>query len=132
MRGVYRSADGGTTWAKTLSVSDSTGVSNIAIAYDRPQVVFAATMVFYVQPLLPNGVDSTTPPGPNAPTGGGIYKSVNGGLTWRELTGANVPRIDNRASIAVAMNTNAQRVYVVTNKGLFRSDDGGTSWRQMD
>ena len=43
-----------------------------------------------------------------------------------------MPRIDNRTSIAVAMNTNAQRVYVVTNDGLFRSDDGGASWRQMD
>ena len=131
-RGVYRSTDGGTSWTKTLFVSDSTGVSKLAIAHDRPQVVFATTTVFYVPPLLANGVDSTEPPGPQAPTGGGIYKSVDGGLTWRELTGGNVPRIDNRTSIAVAINTNAQRVYVVTNDGLFRSDDGGTTWRQMD
>jgi len=131
-RGVYRSSDGGTTWTKTLSVSDSTGVSKLAIAHDRPQVVFATTTVFYVPPLLPNGVDSSQPPGPQAPTGGGIYKSDDGGLTWRALTGPTVPRIDGRTSIAVAMNTNAQRVYVITNEGLFRSDDGGTTWRQMD
>ncbi len=131
-RGVYRSTDGGTTWTKTLFVSDSTGVSKLAIAHDLPHVVFATTTVFYVRPLLPSGVDSTQPPGPKASTGGGIYKSDNGGLTWRELTGGNVPRIDNRTSIAVATHTNAQRVYVVTNEGLFRSNDAGATWRQMD
>ena len=44
-RGVFRSTDGGTTWTKTLSVSDSTGVWKLAIAHDRPQVVFATTAV---------------------------------------------------------------------------------------
>jgi photosystem II stability/assembly factor-like uncharacterized protein len=130
-RGVYRSTDGGATWVKTLSVSDSTGVEKLAIAHDRPDVVLATTTVFFGR-LPPTGVDTTQPPGPKAPTGGGIYKSDDGGRTWRELTGANVPRIDGRTSIAVAGNTNAQRIYVVTNDGLFRSDDGGTNWRQMD
>ena len=131
-RGIYRSTDGGATWTKTLSVSDSTGVSQMAMAYDRPQVVFATTTVFYARPLPPNGIDTTKPPGPGAPTGGGIYKSEDGGITWQPLTDHSVPRINGRTSIAVAMNTNAQRVYVITNRGLFRSDNGGTSWRQMD
>ncbi len=131
-RGVYRSTDGGTTWARTLNLGDTTGVAHLAMAEDRPQVVFATTTVFYVPPLLPTGADTAAPPGPTAPTGGGIYRSDDGGLTWRALTGGGVPRITGRTSIAVAANTNAQRVYVITDDGLFRSDDGGTSWRQMD
>src|SRR2546425_227238 len=133
VRGVFRSSDGGATWHKTLYSSDSTGVAKLAIAYDRPDVVFATTTVFYVPPLPPSGVrPPPKPPAPNAPTGGGLFKSVDGGVTWRELTGGGVPRLDGRTAVAVAMNTNAQRVYVITNDGLFRSDDGGTTWRHMD
>ena len=131
-RGVFRSTDGGATWTRTLDVGDTTGAADLARAGDRPQVVFATTTVFYTPPLLPNGVDTAKPPEPHAPTGGGIYRSDDGGLTWRALTGSTVPRIYGRTSIAVAMNTNGQRVYVITNDGLFRSDDGGTTWRQMD
>lgn len=131
-RGVYRSTDGGATWTRTLDVGDTTGVARLAMAADRPQVVFATTSVFYEPPLPPTGVDTTEPPQANAPTGGGIYRSDDGGVTWRALTGPTLPRISGRTSIAVAMNTNAQRVYVITNDGLYRSDDGGTTWRQMD
>jgi photosystem II stability/assembly factor-like uncharacterized protein len=131
-RGVFRSTDGGATWTRTLDVGDTAGVASLARAVDRPQVVFATTTVFYTPPLLPSGVDTSKPLQPPAPTGGGIYRSDDGGLTWRALTGPTVPRIYRRTSIAVAMNTNGQRVYVITNDGLFRSDDGGTTWRQMD
>jgi photosystem II stability/assembly factor-like uncharacterized protein len=131
-RGVFRSTDGGATWTRTLDVGDTTGGVSLARAADRPQVVFATMAVFYVPPLLPSGVDTAKPPQPNAPTGGGIYRSDDGGVTWRALTGPTVPRIYQRTSIAVAMNTNGQRVYVITNDGLFRSDDGGATWRQMD
>jgi photosystem II stability/assembly factor-like uncharacterized protein len=131
-RGVFRSTDGGATWTRTLDVGDTTGVATLATAADRPQVVFATTTVFYVPPLPPSGVDTAKPPPPHAPTGGGIYRSDDGGLTWRALTGPTVPRMNGRTSVAVAMNTNGQRVYAITNDGLFRSDDGGTTWRQMD
>lgn len=130
-RGVFRSTDGGATWNRTLDVGDTAGAMSLARAADRPQVVFATTTLFYTRPLPPSGVDTTKPRPPNAPTGGGIYRSDDGGLTWRALTGPTVPGIRGRTSIAVAMNTNGQRVYVITNDGLFRSDDGGTTWRQM-
>ena len=66
------------------------------------------------------------------PTGTSIYKSLDGGITWKELTGGGLPRIDGRTSIAVANGTDAQRVYLTTNIGFFRSDDGGATWKQMD
>ena len=132
-RGVFRSADGGTTWYKTLFVSDSTGVSKLASAFDRPDVVFATTFRTGSPPVPLSGVRApAVRQAPDAPTGAGVFKSTDGGVTWTELSGGGLPRFRGVTSIAVAMNTNAQRVYLITDDGLYRSDDGGTTWRQMD
>ena len=135
-RGVFRSTDGGTTWTRTLFVADTIGVQKLAIAYDRPDVVFATTMRHYSAPLPP----FLAPPnaagggrgGPSLPTGTDVFKSIDAGVTWKEVTGGGLPRLpSSRTSIAVAPNTNAQRVFVVGNNGLFRSDNGGDNWRQV-
>jgi len=47
------------------------------------------------------------------------------------LKTTGLPRLDGRTSIAVAMGTNAQRVYLITNTALHRSDDGGATWKLM-
>jgi photosystem II stability/assembly factor-like uncharacterized protein len=140
-RGVFRSTDGGSNWTRTLFVDDSTGIQKLAIAFDRPDVVFATTVRHYAavpsgppvvppQGLGPGGFASG--PANRGPTGTSIYKSVDGGLTWKELTSGGLPRIAGRTSIAVANGTDAQRVYFTTNAGFFRSDDGGVTWKQMD
>ncbi|HMA41115.1 MAG TPA: hypothetical protein VKP10_13665, partial [Gemmatimonadales bacterium] len=144
-RGVYRSADGGASWTRTLFVDDSTGIQKLAIAYDRPDVVFATTVRHYtpvptgppVPVVPPQGLGGGGGPagvgrGAQGPTGTSIYKSLDGGVTWTELAGGGLPRIPGRTSIAVANGTDAQRVYFTTNVGLFRSDDGGVTWKQMD
>ena len=131
-RGVYRSTDGGRSWTKTLFVDDETGIQKLARANDVPNVIFAMTVRHYVPP-----VSAQTPPTPARPqadtgrTGTAMYKSIDEGLTWHEVAGTGLPRLAGRTSIAVAMNTNAQRVFLITNNGLYRSDNGGTSWRQM-
>src|SRR3954470_19605971 len=142
-RGVFRSTNGGNTWTRTLFVDDSTGIQKLAIAFDHPDVVFATTVRHYSAPP-PTGlpvVPATGLGGAGGPAGGqralgptgtSIYKSIDGGVTWKELTGGGLPRIPGRTSIAVANGTNAQRIYVTTNIGLFRSDDGGSTWKQMD
>ena len=131
-RGVFRSTDGGSTFTRTLAISDSTGIAALAAAYDRPDVIYATSDVHYIKPLPPSGFFPRTPPTPGAPSGGSIFKSIDGGVTWKELTGGGAPRVTGRTSIAIAIGTDAQRVYLITNDGLFRSDDGGTSWKQMD
>ena len=134
-RGVFRSTDGGTTWTRTLFVADTIGVQKLAIAYDRPDVVFATTMRHYSAPLPPFPAPLNAAGGgrgPSLPTGTDVFKSIDGGVTWKEVTGGGLPRLpSSRTSIAVAPNTNAQRVFVVGNNGLFRSDNGGDNWRQV-
>src|SRR5437879_4022855 len=61
-----------------------------------------------------------------------LFKSTDQGLTWHEISGGSLPRLSGRTSVAVALNTNAQRMFLIGNFGLYRSDDGGTTWRQMD
>ena len=127
MRGVFRTTDGGTTWTKTLYVDDETGMQKLARAFDAPGVVFATTVRHYI-PLAPG---ARRPPGDTTRTGTSLYKSSDGGVTWREISGGGLPRLRGRTSIAVAMHTEAQRVFLITDDGLWRSDDGGATWRQM-
>jgi hypothetical protein len=142
-RGVFRSTNGGGSWTRTLFVNDSIGIQKLAIAFDRPDVVFATTVRHYTAPppsgppVVPaSGLGGGGGPAggqrSQGPTGTSIYKSVDGGVTWKELAGGTLPRINGRTSIAVANGTDAQRVYFTTNNGLFRSDDGGATWKQMD
>jgi photosystem II stability/assembly factor-like uncharacterized protein len=126
VRGVFRSTDGGATWSKTLYVDDQTGIQKIARANDVPQVIFATTVSHYIPPAT----DFPNTPSAGA-TGTALYKSTDEGVTWHQVSGGGLPRLTGRTSVAVAMNTNAQRVFLIGNFGFYRSDDGGTTWRQM-
>jgi len=124
VRGVFRSTDGGASWTKTLYVNDSTGIQKLARANDVPAVIFATTVSHYVSPAAQGG-------GFGGQAGTALYRSTDEGVTWHEITGGGLPRLGGRTSVAVAMNTNAQRVFLIGNFGLYRSDDGGTTWRQI-
>ena len=143
MRGVFRSTDGGKTWTKTLYVNDSTGLQKLAWATDHPEFVLATTVRHYTAPPPPpsptaapaaavGGGGGGGGAGGSGPTNTALYKSTDEGLTWHEITGGGLPRLFGRTSVAVAMNTNAQRMFLIGNFGLYRSDDGGVRWRQMD
>src|SRR6266550_5692465 len=132
-RGVFRSTDGGRTWTKTLYVDDSTGLQKITWAADRPEVVLATSVRHYVVPIT--GPARVPPAGGGGGGGGGagptqtkLFKSTDKGLTWHEITGGGLPRLTGRTSVAVAMNTNAQRMFLIGNFGLYRSDDGGNTF----
>jgi len=128
-RGIYRSTDGGETWTKTLAVDASTGAQSLAWAYDHPNVVLAST----IQRASRGTGSAATATAPAATTGTGLYKSTDQGVTWTPIAGGGLPTpLTGRLTVAVAMNTNAQRMFVVgpAQVGLFRSDDGGTSWHR--
>src|SRR5947208_7287277 len=83
-RGVFRSTDGGATWVKTLYIDDKTGIGTLARAADAPDVVFAATRFRYL------AAGARTAPQPDtAQTRTRLYKSTDGGLTWREIAGGD-------------------------------------------
>ncbi|HEU5219777.1 MAG TPA: hypothetical protein VFU23_14050 [Gemmatimonadales bacterium] len=137
-RGIFRSADGGKSWSKVLYVDDETGGQNLARAYDVPDVVFATTVRYYVPADYPieklrswqfGQVPRFKPD--TGRTGTALYKSTDAGLTWHEVTGGGLPRLVGRTAVTVAMNTGAQRIFLMTGAGLYRSDDGGTTWRRM-
>jgi photosystem II stability/assembly factor-like uncharacterized protein len=129
-RGIYRSLDGGKTWQQVLFKDNDTGGSAVSIDPSRPQVVYAALW----QDRLGPWEDKNQFQG----TGGGLFKSTDGGNTWRKLT-QGLPPDTSQVNLTVCASHPA-RIYAVvgTNEpgeysssaglGVFRSDDSGESW----
>ena len=121
-RGVFRTTDGGAHWTKVLFRDERTGASDLSIDPADPRVVYAGLWEVYRKPwILWSG-------GP----GSGLFKSVDGGDTWTELTrNAGLPRgVIGKTAIAVSP-ADSRRLYALVEAedgGLFRSDDAGTTW----
>src|SRR5581483_11596053 len=83
-RGVYRSTDGGKTWKQTLFVDADTGVVDLAADPSNPNIVYAAAWQVRNYPRLSYFQ-------PNAGPGSGLYKSTDGGVTWKRISGNGWP-----------------------------------------
>ena len=122
-RGVYESTDGGEHWTKALDQGPEIGIADLAIATDRPNILFAATWHTHRPPW------STYAPIDAA--GSGIFRSQDGGNSWTRLTGSGLPDGD-WGRTAVAVSQDGKRVYALIDdgkkSGLYRSDDGGDRW----
>ncbi len=125
-RGVYRSADGGATWARTLFHDRDTGAIDLA-SDPAMHVVYASLWQTRRPPW------NVYPPS-NGP-GSGLYKSTDGGLTWSALRGSGFPSESvGKIGLAVAPSE-PDRVYAIVDAkagGLYRSDDAGATWRLAD
>jgi photosystem II stability/assembly factor-like uncharacterized protein len=126
-RGVFRTTDGGKTWTRTLYVDSTTGAENLAWAYDHPEVILATT----IRRGGGRGGRGADAAGASVETGTNLYKSTDEGVTWKKISGNGLPTLTGRVSVAVAMHTNAQRIFLIGTFGLYRSDDGGNSWRRI-
>jgi photosystem II stability/assembly factor-like uncharacterized protein len=129
-RGIYRSTDGGKTWTSVLKPENANGTRDLEYAFDTPHVMFA-TSQGSGGGFGGGGGAGGAPQGPN---GTALFKSTDAGKTWKRVD--TLPPYTGRISVAIAMHTKGQRVYVVGGplqggSGLFRSDDQGATWQHM-
>ena len=107
-RGVFRTRDGGKTWEKVLFVNEDTGCGDIAVDPEDPRIVYAGMWQFRRKPwAFASG-------GP----GSGLYKSSDGGTTWKRMTQGLPAGELGRIGIAVAPGVKLRR-YKSSDPGLY-------------
>ena len=122
-RGVYKSIDGGTTWTHILHINDSSGVNNLVVNPNNPNILYASgwTRIRTNQASIVSGSGST------------IWKSIDGGSSWTELTNGLPGAGSGRTGIAMYAPDpdTLYALYVGSNsqlEGVYRSFDGGANW----
>ena len=124
-RGVYRSRDGGTTWEKVLFRNDATGAIDISMDPNNPRVLFAS--LWQTRRNFWN-ISSGGP-------GCGLFRSMDGGDTWDEITTAPGLPGGMLGKIGVTISpAQSGRVWALVEAqgekcGLYRSDDYGAGWK---
>lgn len=123
-RGLYKTTDGGKTWKAVLSISENTGVTDVAIDPSNPDIVYAASWQrrrhFYT--LINGGPES------------GIHKSTDGGATWTKLRGGLPAGDVGRVGLSISPADN-NVVYATVEaaaqgSGIYRSADKGATWER--
>lgn len=125
-RGLFKTADGGQTWTNLLQISENTGVNEVVLDPADPDIVYASTYQRRrrVGQLVGGGPES------------GIYKSTDGGASWKELTNG-LPHTD-MGRIALAMDSRGSTPTLLALipaqedlSGLYRSTDQGENWERI-
>ncbi|HVI70975.1 MAG TPA: hypothetical protein VM656_05755, partial [Pyrinomonadaceae bacterium] len=132
-RGVFRTTDGGKTWQRVLFTDENSGCAHLEMDPNDPKILFAGMWPLEIRTW---GRVSGGP-------GSGLFKSTDGGVTWKRLSGNGLPaRMTGKIVPAIAPN-NSKRIYALIETGdgvpldgketdrgkLWRSDDGGETWR---
>ncbi len=129
-RGVYRSTDGGSSFEQILYKDENTGASEVALDPSDPRIVYAT---LWAARQAPWEIGNSF----NGP-GSGLFRSSDGGNTWKQLT-QGIPTFAQglgRIGFAIAPN-NPKRMYALIDAsaaygGLYRSDDAGESWEKIN
>ncbi len=121
-RGVYKTTDGGATWKRTLFVNNQTGISDLVMEPGNPDVWYAGTWRVLRTPYsLESGGE-----------GSGLWKSTDGGATWKNISSRRGLPKGTWGIVGVAVApSNPDKVYALVENaagGLFASGDGGETW----
>lgn len=127
-QGLYRTLDGGNTWQQFLYLNDSTGVIDVAIDPQQPNIVYACTWTRVRR------IDRRNIAGPAS----GLWKSTDGGNTWSRIT-SGLPTGFNycRTSIGIAATNPSILYYLVSDQqgsfqGVYKSLDRGITWNRTN
>jgi photosystem II stability/assembly factor-like uncharacterized protein len=124
-RGIFRSGDGGKTWQRVLFRDRNSGGIDVVFDPRNPNTLFASLWQVRREPW---GFASGGP-------GSGLFRSSDGGFTWKELQGHGLPDGPlGRIGVSVS-GADSNRVYAAIEAkegGIFRSDDGGDSWARVN
>jgi len=132
-RGIFRSTDGGQSWQKVLYKDENTGGSDIEMDPSNPDVLYAGLWQARQGPWE----DANSYGG----SGGGLFKSTDGGQTWRQLTqGLPADLVQVNVAIAPSLPSRLYASFSTTKPsgyqsgkglGFYRSDDAGEHWYQV-
>jgi len=130
-RGVFRSLDGGRTFEKVLYKDENTGAADLVMDPGNPQTLFAALWAARVAPWEIRSGESFVI------QGSGLYRSTDGGTTWRQITKGLPGAGDKIGRIGIAIAPgNPKRMYLSLEAdkepGIYRSDDAGESWQHVN
>jgi photosystem II stability/assembly factor-like uncharacterized protein len=123
-RGVYKTTDGGKSWKRVLSVDAATGCSDLAVDPQDSRILYAGMWQFRRTPWSFR----------SGGAGSGLYKSTDGGETWRRLDQGLPAGEKGRIAVAVAPSRAAVVYALVESKhtALYRSDDTGETWHEVN
>jgi photosystem II stability/assembly factor-like uncharacterized protein len=130
-RGIFLSSDGGQTWQKSLYKNENVGGSDVEIDPSNPDIVYASLWEVRLGPWEDGNQYNGT--------GGGLFKSTDGGKTWNPLTNG-LPKGIVQSYVSVAPSQ-TKRLYATiasarenapgTDLGVYRSDDAGETWQRI-
>jgi len=122
-KGLYKTTNGGETWEQILFLGGITGVIDVVFDQNNPTILYAAGW----DRLRNNQISKTTGQGAK------IYRSLDGGQNWRQLTGG-LP-LDDQSRIGLAATKDGVLAVFVNPdhqfQGLYKTTDGGNSWLRL-